>query len=301
MEYPRPVWNIIAERLPRTVFLFMLSTLSAFTLGFNVGKRIAWKRGGFTDRAATVVGIIFWTVFTPLFMLIMIWIFSSSLGLFPLTGFIEPNKWHNSPYNAQSVFLRLLMSGLILVTAWVAGIAVASKLRTIKAKKMAFYGFLGVTAVGLVVYWMTNGMGYYALDIIHHVVLPVISLTILGFAGSMLVMRDTMLEIIREDYITTAKAKGLPESAVRDKHAARTALLPLITSFVIGLAFTLSGGIITETMFSWKGMGWTLLNATILQDTPLASGCLIFTGIFVLFAHLIADILYAFLDPRIRY
>ncbi len=117
----------------------------------------------------------------------------------------------------------------------------------------------------------------------------------------MLVMRDTMLEIVREDYITTAKAKGLPDKVVRDKHAARNALLPLITNFVISLGFTMSGGIITETMFSWPGMGLTYLEALNSQDIPLLVGLLVFTGIFVLIAHLVADILYAFLDPRIRY
>lgn len=152
-----------------------------------------------------------------------------------------------------------------------------------------------------VIYWSTNGMGAYALDIIHHLALPVIALVTLKFAGDMLVMRDTMLEVIKEDYITTARAKGLPDKVIRDKHAARTALLPLMTSFVIGLASTVSGGVITETMFSWKGMGLTLLEATTAQDTPLAIGCLVFTGVLVLLAHLVADILYAFLDPRIRY
>ncbi|MFN3328491.1 MAG: ABC transporter permease, partial [Fervidobacterium pennivorans] len=152
-----------------------------------------------------------------------------------------------------------------------------------------------------IMYWSTNKMGSYALDIIYHLALPVIALVTLHFAGDMLVMRDTMLEVIKEDYITTARAKGLPDKVIRDKHAARTALLPLMTSFVIGLASTVSGGVITETMFSWKGMGLTLLDATTSQDTPLAIGCLVFTGVLVLVAHLVADILYAFLDPRIRY
>jgi len=302
MEYPRPVWDILAERLPRTVFLFLCATLTSFVLGFNVGKQIAWKRGGFSDRAATVIGIVFWTIFTPLFMLIMIWLFSVTLDLFPLTGFIEPNKWHGvTGFTAQEVFIKLLWSGVILILAWAGGIALASRAKTLKMKKVSVYSALAITAAAVLIYWWQSGYGYYALDIIYHVVLPVISLTILGFAGSMLVMRDTMLEVIREDYITTAKAKGLPDRVVRDKHAARTALLPLITSFILGLARTVSGGVITESMFSWKGMGWTLLYATIQQDTPLALGALTFTGVFVLVAHLIADVLYAFLDPRIRY
>jgi len=132
-------------------------------------------------------------------------------------------------------------------------------------------------------------------------VLPVITLTLYTFAGSMLVMRDTMLDVIREDYITTAKAKGLPDKVVRDKHAARNALLPLVTNFVISLGFTIGGGIITETMFSWPGLGRLYLEALNQQDSPLLIGCLVFTGVFVLVAHLVADILYAFLDPRIRY
>jgi len=110
-----------------------------------------------------------------------------------------------------------------------------------------------------------------------------------------------MLEVVREDYVVTAKAKGLPDRVVRDKHAARNALLPLITNFVISLGFTLGGGIITETMFSWPGLGRAYLEALNSQDTPLLIGLLVFTGIFVLLAHLIADVLYAFLDPRIRY
>jgi peptide/nickel transport system permease protein len=110
-----------------------------------------------------------------------------------------------------------------------------------------------------------------------------------------------MLETLREDYILTAKAKGLPEQVVRDKHAARNAILPVVTSFVFSLAFALDGGVITETIFSWPGMGLTLLTAAQTEDIPMAIGALVFTGGLALMAHLTADILYAYLDPRIRY
>ncbi|ANQ54023.1 ABC transporter permease [Thermosipho sp. 1063] len=300
-EYPKPVEEIIAERLPRTVFLFLMTTLSSYILGYNLGKRIAWKRGGISDKVATFVGIIFWTIFTPFFMLIMIWLFGVVLKIFPISGFIEPSKWLNVSFSTQDVFIRLLLSAFLMVVFWTVGLIVATFMKTKKSKTVSMLSitFSGISII--ILYWLFNGYGYYALDIIYHVILPVLSLTMLGFAGSMLVMRDTMLEIIKEDYITTAKAKGLPDKVVRDKHAARTALLPLVTSFVLSLATTVSGGVITETMFSWKGMGLTLLNATLVQDTPLAMGCLTFTGVFILIAHLVADILYAILDPRIRY
>ncbi|MFN6991819.1 MAG: ABC transporter permease [Fervidobacterium sp.] len=300
-EYPKKVEEIILERLPRTLFLFLASSVLSFLLGFDLGKRIAWKRGGLVDKAATFVGIVFWTIFTPFYMLIIIWLFAVTLKLFPLSGFVTPAKWFNAPFSAQAVFIRLLWTELFLLITWIVGVIVAGKQKTIRAKKISIWTSLGVGLALSLVYWITNGMGTYALDIIHHLALPVIALVTLHFAGDMLVMRDTMLEVIREDYVTTARAKGLPEKVIRDKHAARTALLPLMTSFVIGLASTVSGGVITETMFSWKGMGLTLLEATTSQDTPLAIGCLVFTGVLVLFAHLVADILYAFLDPRIRY
>jgi len=83
-EYPKRVEEIIAERLPRTLFLFLASSVLSFLLGFDLGKRIAWKRGGLTDKMATFVGIVFWTIFTPFYMLILIWLFAVTLRLFPL-------------------------------------------------------------------------------------------------------------------------------------------------------------------------------------------------------------------------
>ena len=117
----------------------------------------------------------------------------------------------------------------------------------------------------------------------------------------MLLTRNSMLETLREDYIMAARAKGLTEKSIRDKHAARNAMLPVVTSFVFSLAFALDGGVITETIFSWPGMGLTLLRAAVSEDIPMAIGALVFTGALALTAHLVADILYAFLDPRIRY
>jgi len=117
----------------------------------------------------------------------------------------------------------------------------------------------------------------------------------------MLLTRNSMLETLREDYILTARAKGLSGRVVRDRHAARNALLPVVTSLVLNLAAVIGGGIITETIFSWPGMGLTLLQAAQQKDIPLAMGALTFVGVLALIAHLVVDVLYAFLDPRIRY
>lgn len=299
--FPTKVTAIIAERLPRTVFLFVTSTLVSYALGYSLGKRAAWKRSGVLDKATTFVGIVFWTIFLPLLAIFNIWLFGVILKILPLNQFIDPNLWKNAPLSAQTVFIRLLSNALVFLIVFLMVLLISNRFKTISAKKITLYVSSIATIVVSVSIWILSGYSIYAWDIIKHMVLPVLTLTLYSFAGSMLVMRDTMLDVIKEDYVTTAKAKGLPDGVVRDKHAARNALLPLVTNFVISLGATVGGGIITETMFSWPGMGRAYLEALNSQDTPLLIGLLVFTGIFVLIAHLVADILYAVLDPRIRY
>jgi peptide/nickel transport system permease protein len=154
---------------------------------------------------------------------------------------------------------------------------------------------------GVVVYWVSSGYAVLAWDIVSHLFLPVLTLTLYSYGGTMLLMRTTMLETLREDYIMTARAKGLPDTAVRDKHAARNALLPVWTGLVFGIVLSVGGGIITETVFSWPGIGLAYLNAATSEDIPVAMGILTILGVLTLVAQLIVDIGYAFLDPRIRY
>lgn len=300
--YPTPVWNIIAERLPRTVLLFTVATLIAFFVGFASGKSLAWNRGKTSEYVSTVVGIITYTVFTPLLIFIVIWFFGSYLGIFPLNQFLSPDLWIHTRLNAQTVFLYILMTmviiGAVMMASYLLALRFSHKGST---KKMIFYVSTAISIVFAIFLWSVSPMGIYGADILWHMVLPVMVVTIISYAGTMLVMRDSMLETIKEDFITTARAKGLPDKVVRDKHAARTAMLPVVTNFVLSLGFVVSGGVITESLFSWPGMGMTLLDSTLAKDYPLAAGALIFTGIFVLIAHLVIDIVYAFLDPRIRY
>jgi len=297
--YPRPVLDIIIERAPRTIFLFLTATLVSFYTGFILGKILAWRRGGLIEYSVTLGGAFLYTVFTPWFGLVMIWIFSFKIGLFPVGKFLDPAKWRGAPVNANYVFNRMLLTGLAFAVLLAVLYVVTRKLG--QWKDLARWG--GVVVLGAVTagVWYVSGFGAYALDIVSHVILPTLTLTLVAFAGTMLLTRNSMLETLREDYILTARAKGLSERVVRDKHAARNALLPVVTSLVLGLASVISGGIITETIFSWPGMGLTLLSAAQQKDIPLAMGALTFVGILALIAHLVVDILYAYLDPRIRY
>ena len=299
-NYPRKVLDVIVERAPRTIMLFISSTVMAYYVGFSIGKILAWRRGGFLEYSTTVVGVGLYTVFLPWFALMMIWLFAFTLGLFPIGKFLDPVLWRGAPVNANFVFHRMLISALIgslLVFFW---ISIARKLNPGR-RQIALWLGVGVVLAGILVYWSSTGVGRYAADILSHLVLPILTLTVVQFAGIMLLTRNSMLETLREDYIMAARAKGLKDDAIRDKHAARNAMLPVATSFVLALAFVLDGGVITETIFSWPGMGLTLLTAAQTQDIPMIIGALVFTGILALTGHLVADVMYAFLDPRIRY
>jgi len=121
------------------------------------------------------------------------------------------------------------------------------------------------------------------------------------FGGYTLVMRSTMLETLREDYILTARAKGLSEKTIRNHHAAPNASLPVVTSLGLSLAFSINGGAITETIFSWPGLGRELVSSVANGDYPLAQAAFLLIAGFVLVANLVVDVIYAYLDPRIRY
>ncbi len=298
--YPRRVVDVIMERAPRTLMLFISATIVSFYVGFFAGKVLAWRRGRVLEYVTTVGGVTLYTVFTPWFGLMMIWLFAFTLGWFPIGKFITPAVWRRAPVEANVVFNWMLLTALgvsVLIVGWL------WLTRHMNGRWRGGIRWSGIGAILLVALtlWLPSGLGRYALNILHHLTLPVLTLTLISFAGTMLLTRNSMLETLREDYITTARAKGLPDNVIRDKHAARNAMLPVVTSLVFSLAFALSGGVITEGVFSWPGMGEVLLQSAVTQDIPMMMGALIFTGILALLAHLVADILYAFLDPRIRY
>ena len=299
-HYPRPVVEIIAERAPRTLVLFLSSTTLAFTIGFSLGKILAWRRGKATEYIATIGGVTLYTIFLPWFALMMIWFFAFILGWFPIGKFLDPVLWRESPQNSEVVFGQMLTTALIAVALLLATTWFARRLDPLKRAPAMWLG-AGLIFAGILAYWIPSPVARFALDILHHLILPIITLAIVSFAGSMLLTRNSMLETLREDFVMAARAKGLPDKVVRDHHAARNALLPVVTSFVFSLAFSIDGGVITETIFSWPWMGLTLIGAVTQKDIPLAIGGLIFSGSLALIAHLVADILYAYLDPRIRY
>jgi len=238
------VFDILKVRLLPTILLFTLGYMLAYALGINLGRIIAWRRGGKLEYGSTVLGLFFYTM--PIFWLglLAIWVFSYKFDLFPVGGMRSPEIW--SAVTPASLPTKII-------------------------------------------------------DVAYHLFLPLTVFTIWVFTGSMLLMKNSMLETLREDYIVTARAKGLPEKKIRDHHAARNAMLPVVTALALSMAFSFNGGVLTETTFSWPGLGSTLVEASLTYDYPLAQGAFILLAGVVLIAVLCADILYAYLDPRIKY
>lgn len=145
------------------------------------------------------------------------------------------------------------------------------------------------------------GPGEQILDRIRHLILPVMTLTLVLAAGVARYTRGQMLEVIHQDYIRTARAKGLPAPTVILKHALRNSLLPVITLLGLYLPFLFSGAVFVETIFSWPGMGRVIVDAIFQRDYPLVMATSFIFAAVVVAGNLLADVLYAVADPRIRY
>jgi peptide/nickel transport system permease protein len=143
--------------------------------------------------------------------------------------------------------------------------------------------------------------GEQMVDRLRHLVLPVLTLSLVMAAGIARYTRGQMLEVIRQDYIRTARAKGLPERQVVLKHALRNSLLPVITLLGLYLPLLFSGSVFVEVIFSWPGMGRVIVDAIFQRDYPLVMATSFIFAVVVVLGSLVADILYALADPRIRY
>jgi len=139
------------------------------------------------------------------------------------------------------------------------------------------------------------------LDLLWHLFLPVLTLTIVGVAGWSRYMRASMLEVLRADYIRTAKAKGLASSRVIFKHALRNALIPIVTLLGLTIPTLLAGAAITEAVFSWPGLGYLGVASVQERDYPVVLAFAMIGGVMVIIGNLLADVLYAVVDPRIKY
>ncbi|APG27104.1 diguanylate cyclase [Syntrophotalea acetylenivorans] len=236
----RPVTAKIAERLPITILINVLSIGLILLVAVPIGIVSAVRRNSHFDRLTTI---------------------------FVFIGFATPSFW-----------LALLLMDFLGV-------------------RYGLFPIVGLKSLG---YDYLSWSGQI-LDVLHHLVLPVFVSAFGGLAGFSRYMRANMLEVIRQDYILTARAKGLTEKAVIWKHALRNALLPVITILGLSVPGLIGGSVIFETIFAIPGMGKLFYDGVMMRDYPLIMGILVIGAVLTLVGNLLADLGYALADPRIRH
>jgi peptide/nickel transport system permease protein len=239
---------------------------------------------------------------------------------------VQPLLWQRMQITLRMVVLASIVA---IVLAIGAGVLSAVKQYTVTDYTFTFAGFLFLS---MPVFWLaallkeygairlnklfgqqviftvgpetpnlTGSLGHRLADYAGHLVLPTIALALISFASWSRYQRATMLDVLGADYIRLARAKGLSRSRVMVRHALRNALIPLVTVVAIDTGAILSGAIVTERVFAWQGMGSLLVQGVETSDPNLLLAWLMVTAVLVVLFNLIADVLYAVLDPRIRY
>jgi peptide/nickel transport system permease protein len=223
-------------------------------------------------------------------------LFTSSIILSALVGIFlgKIASWHKGKKTDTWMTIGALVTHTVFLP-WLALILI-----WVFAYKLDWFPITGMISEEV---WLDPDAGLLAkfLDVLHHMVLPLGTLFLIHFGSYLLIMRSSMLETLKEDYILTARAKGLEEKVIRDHHAAPNAALPVVTSVGLSLAFSINGGALTETVFTWPGIGRELVFSVSHNDYPLAQASFLLIAIVVLLSNLVVDVLYAYLDPRIRY
>ncbi|OBJ10370.1 ABC transporter permease [Mycobacterium sp. 1465703.0] len=177
----------------------------------------------------------------------------------------------------------------------IASLLILGALRVNWAVSIHVFDYTGETSPGV-----TGGTGAHLLDRLRHLVLPTMTLALAAAAGYSRYQRNAMLDVLGQDFIRTARAKGLTRRRALVKHGLRTALIPLATLFAYGVAGLVTGAVFVEKIFGWHGMGEWLVQGIATQDTNIIAAITLFSGAVVLLAGLLSDVLYAALDPRVR-
>ncbi len=245
---------------------------------FDFGDSWTWNKG-VIDKFTEVIGYSF-------FLSLAAFILQTILAV-PL-GILAARKQYSKTDYAVTVFS--------LVGISLPGFFFASLLKYVFAVKLGWFDLFG--AVGR----NHDQLGFWGQigDSVMHYILPVVTLTVIGMGSLMRYTRTNMLEVMNSDYIRTARAKGLSEKTVINKHAFRNTLVPLVTILGGSLPGLFSGAMITETIFQIPGIGYTSYQSMIQGDIPFAMFYLLFSSVLILVSMLITDILYAVVDPRVR-
>ena len=315
----RPILDLMATLLPWSLLIFTLSVTLAFLSGHWLGKVVGWSKSRRLKGIIRLGAVTTHTLFPPFlaFLLAMAWIRLAGLdGRSAMTtlenvdqgGFRVGRAFMILPTSGEPLLWQMsiafIVTGIVILT-------IQKPFRRLFRKRIPGW-FLFISWVGLnFAFWQYLGERAKALDILFLLSLPLMAVAILTVGEIILVVEAAMDGVSQEEYIHTARAIGMSEKQVRDRHAARVALLPALSRFVVSLPFVLSGLVIVEYAFSvpthygasinFPGLSSVLFASLQARDYPLVVGGLLFIGLISVGARIVLDVLHAMLDPRTRY
>ncbi len=298
------------ERVPVSVMLGLALLISAlitvtgmivaFRTGEWLGKVLAWRRAGVVSGVVTIIGIVLYTSFPPLLAFVATEL-TEPLYFFCPPRCLTPTLWrpdYITPLGSLQAVIAYLLVSLVGVALFLALVNAILRRRFRRQLPTPVYILLllGLWIGG----WALSPYSPWTLDLIRSSGLLIFLYILLTFGETMIIMQSSMTDTLYEDYIFTARAVGLPERVIRDRHAARNAMLPVLSRFIINIPYLLAGLVMIEQGIGLGGMGSFLVAALDVRDTPAFMAIFVVIGIFAVTARLLLDIVIALLDPRIR-
>jgi peptide/nickel transport system permease protein len=304
--YGAPVSRIIRLVTPPTLLVFVPGTLISFGIGFLLGKRTAWRGPGVLTGATTLTGLVLFTSFPPWLAWLVAYFLgrqaevsrgAGGIGNLAFPG-VDRFLWIGVDYRPIEI-TYIIMYTAVAVTALV--LIASFVFRRLTRRRVPWWVQLLVGVAVAAGVWYGMGISVLVFDLLKAAAVPVLIYTLLTFGETMTIMQSSMTEVMKEEYVQAARAKGMPDRIVRDRHAVRNALLPVLSRLVISLPYLLAGIVIIEDSLNWPGLGSFMFLSLYWQDIPVVMGVLLFIGLLSLIARLFLDVLTAYLDPRIRF
>ena len=293
----RGVSRQLADVIAPTVFVFVAGLLLAYAIGRWLGRFTGWKRSPFSDGVTfTSIGIS--SLFPPFLGFVVTTFLAIRFRRMrtDIFGLTRREIWADFPLTENQVLVRMTIA--VVGAAILAGL-VAWAVWRVRRRRMPASLLVMVTAglAGLAL--SASGVFVQSADLLFDAVLPLIAFTALAFGEFMLIMQTGMAGVLHDDFVLTARAKGLSERAVRNRHAARNASLAVVSRLAVSIPYLLTGLVIIERAVGWPGIGSFLFRAIESQDIPVVISTLAVIGLMTMVVRIALDLALFTLDPRI--
>ncbi|MEX1247135.1 MAG: ABC transporter permease [Anaerolineales bacterium] len=293
------VMDTVASALPPTLLVFVVGGGIAILLGYWLGKNTGWRSPRWLSEGTALFVIGLYAFFPPALAFLLQYFLGRQLEWLPANS---EAHWARFQRDFPTLNQVDIMSEMVIVLAAVVLAVWGLTAVLYRWRRMRLPASITLSLV--LISWLASlyarGIGAPALRVLYIASIPILAFMLLTVGELTIITRTSLAETVHEEYITTARAKGIPEAAVRDRHAARNALLPVISRAIVSLPYLIAGLAVVEYSLQWRGLGSAVFGSTLRQDVPLALGYLLFIGVLAMGARLLLEVLYFYLDPRLR-